>query len=324
MRRKNHLYENTYKIENIEKVFSEITKNTKNKAKVQRFRDYKCINITRIHDVLEKREYIPGPYNRFVIYEPKKRNIVSQGMIDKAVNHLVARHILMPAIIPCLIDQNVASREKKGTKAGIEYFQRYKRACDRKYNKNYYILKCDISKFFASVDHDILKRKLERKIKDKDALKIVFDIIDSEENGLGIGNMTSQILAIFYLNDLDHFIKEQLHIKYYVRYQDDFVLFHYSKEYLQFCLEEITKFLKKEKLVLNSKTRIYKNTNKFIFLGRDFSGKYARYREVNKKIRKRRFDYENGKISLNEYCSTRICYENLRKSKKKKSKNIQK
>lgn len=323
MRRKNHLYENTYKIENIEKVFSEITKNTKNKAKVQRLRDYKCINITRIHDVLEKREYVPGPYNRFVIYEPKKRNIVSQGMIDKAVNHLVARHILMPAIIPCLIDQNVASREKKGTKAGIEYFQRYKRACDRKYNKNYYILKCDISKFFASVDHDILKRKLERKIKDKEALKIVFDIIDSEENGLGIGNMTSQILAIFYLNDLDHFIKEQLHIKYYVRYQDDFVLFHYSKEYLQFCLEEITKFLEKEKLVLNSKTRIYKNTNKFIFLGRDCDGKYARYREVNKKIRKRKFDYESERINLNEYCSTRICYENLRKSKKK-SKNIQK
>lgn len=323
MRRKNHLYENTYKIENIEKVFSEITKNTKNKAKVQRLRDYKCINITRIHDVLEKREYVPGPYNRFVIYEPKKRNIVSQGMIDKAVNHLVARHILMPAIIPCLIDQNVASREGKGTKAGYEYFQKYKRACDIRYKKNYYILKCDISKFFASVDHDILKAKLERRIKDKDALKIVFDIIDSEENGLGIGNMTSQILAIFYLNDLDHFIKEKLHIKYYVRYQDDFVLFHYSKEYLQFCLEEITKFLEKEKLVLNSKTRIYKNTNKFIFLGRDCDGKYARYREVNKKIRKRKFDYESERINLNEYCSTRICYENLRKSKKK-SKNIQK
>ena len=78
----------------------------------------------------------------------------------------------------------------------------------------YYILKCDISKFFSSINHDILKKKLCKRIKDKEALKIVFDIIDSEENGLGIGNMTSQILAIFYLNDFDHFVKEKLKIKF--------------------------------------------------------------------------------------------------------------
>ena len=89
-----------------------------------------------------------------------------------------------------------------------------------KYGK-YYILKCDISKFFASIDRDRLKEKLKKKIKDKDALNIVFKIIDSDENGLSIGNMTSQILAIFYLNDMDHYIKETLKIKYYVRYQEN-------------------------------------------------------------------------------------------------------
>ena len=106
---------------------------------------------------------------------------------------------------------------------------------------------------------NIWKEKVKRRIKDKDALKIIFDIIDSNENGLYIGSMTSQVLAIFYLNDLDHFIKEKLKIKYYVRYQDDFLLFHHSKKYLNFCLDEIKKFLKKEKLVLNKKTRIYAN-----------------------------------------------------------------
>lgn len=310
------MYENTYKIENIEKVFNEITKNTKNKSKVQKFKDYKCINITRIHNILENRQYVPGPYNRFVIYEPKKRNIVSQGMLDKAVNHLVARHILMPALLPCLIEQNVASRMGKGTKAGYEYFQKYRKACNFKYNKNYYILKCDISKFFASINQDILKTKLKRRIKDRDALKIIFDIIDSEEEGLGIGNMTSQLLAIFYLNDLDHFIKEKLKIRYYVRYQDDFILFHYSKEHLQYCLKEIENFLKREKLTLNSKTRIYKNTNKFLFLGRDFNGKYGRYREINKKIKKRKFLYLQNQIALNEFCSTKICYTQLQKKNK--------
>lgn len=136
----------------------------------------------------------------------------------------------------------------------------FHRICTIKYGE-YYILKCDISKFFASIDQDILKSKLKRKIKDEDALDILFKIIDSEEQGLGIGNMTSQIFAIFYLNDMDHFIKEQLKIKYYVRYQDNFLLFHPSKDYLKYCFKEIEKFLEKEKLKLNKKSRIYKNTN---------------------------------------------------------------
>ena len=177
----------------------------------------------------------------------------------------------------------------------------------------YYILKCDISKFFASINHDILKKKLCKKIKDKEALKIVFDIIDSDSNGLSIGNMTSQVLAIFYLNDLDHFIKEDLKIKYYVRYQDDFLLFHQSKKYLKECFIKISKFLEKEDLKLNPKSRIYKSTNNFIFLGRNKFGKYAKYRNVNKKIKKRFKLYDSNKISLSSLSNSIICYQNLNK-----------
>ena len=110
--------------------------------------------------------------------------------------------------------------------------------------------------------------------------------------------MTSQILAIFYLNDLDHFIKENLKIKYYVRYQDDFLLFHQSKDYLKYSLEEIRKFLSKEKLTLNAKTRIYKNTNNFIFLGKNQKGKYAKYREVKRKLKKQNYLYQENHITL--------------------------
>ena len=120
--------------------------------------------------------------------------------------------------------------------------------------------------------------------------------------------MTSQILAIFYLNDLDHFIKENLKIKYYVRYQDDFLLFHQSKDYLKYSLEEIRKFLSKEKLTLNAKTRIYKNTNNFIFLGKNQKGKYAKYREVKRKLKKRNYLYQENKITLIQYISSKICY----------------
>ena len=267
MKRKSNLYVNTYKMENILSAYNEVCSNTKNKRKVANYKQYKCIYISRIYNTLKNKTYEVGPYNVFTIYEPKERRIVSQSIHDKIINHLVARYILYPAILPCLIPENVASRKNKGTKEGLRLFQSYTRKCKIKYN-SYYILKCDISKFFASIDQDILKQKLKRKIKDKDALDIVFKIIDSEKTGLGIGNMTSQVLAIFYLNDLDHYIKEDLKIKYYVRYQDDFLLFHESKDYLKQCFEKIKIFLAKEKLELNRKSRIYKNTNHFIFLGR--------------------------------------------------------
>ena len=119
--------------------------------------------------------------------------------------------------------------------------------------------------------------------------------------------MTSQALAIFYLNDMDHFIKEKLGIKYFVRYQDDFCLFHESKEYLKYCLKEIRKFLENEGLKLNNKTRIYNNKNKYIFLGHTIDNKKANYREKYKKIRRKKTSYEDEKISLYSYmCSMNI------------------
>lgn len=310
MKRFNDLYKNIYDIDNIKIAFNEICQNTRNKRKVEHFKEYKCIYISRIHNILKNKEYVVGPYNQFVIYEPKKRDIVSQSMQDKLVNHLVARNILYPVILPCLIDANVASRKNMGTSKGLSLALEFHRKCKVKY-KDYYILKCDISKFFASINHDILKEKLKRRVKDKDALKIVFDIIDSNTKGLFIGSMTSQILAVFYLNDMDHYIKEELKIKYYVRYQDDFLLFHPSKEYLKFCLEKIKEFLDKEDLVLNAKTRIFKNTNNFLFLGRNSKGHYARYRDIKRKLKKRYYLYVNDKISLNSLTASRICYKQL-------------
>lgn len=313
MKRKNNLYQEICKMENIISAFDEVCKNVKNKNKVQNYKQYKCIYISRIYNILNNKKYEVGKYNVFTIYDPKQRRIVSQNIQDKVINHLVARHILYPSIMPCLIEQNVASRKGMGTHKGLEYAKEYNRKCKVKY-KDYYILKCDISKFFASIDKEILKEKLKRKIKDKDAIDIVFKIIDSEENGLCIGTMTSQALAIFYLNDLDHYIKEVLKIKYYVRYQDDFLLFNESKEYLKYCFEKIKDFLEKEHLKLNGKSRVYKNTDNYIFLGRNNKGKYARYRNIKRKIKYRRNLYNCKKINLMQYINTIECYKNLVKS----------
>ena len=207
MKRICNLYQNIYKFENIVNAYNEVCRNTKNKRKVENLKEYKTIYISRIYNILKNKSYIVGPYNTFTIYEPKERIISSQNVQDKIINHLVSRYILYPAILPCLLDINVASRKNMGTSKGIDLSLKFHNKCKIKYN-HYYILKCDISKFFYSINHDNLKQKLTKRIKDADALKIVFDIIDSNSKGLFIGSMTSQILAIFYLNDLDHFIKE--------------------------------------------------------------------------------------------------------------------
>ena len=308
MKRKSNLNQNICELKNIESAFNEVCRNTKNKRRVENLKEYKIVYITRIYNILKNKTYNPGPYNVFTIYEPKKRKIISQNMQDKIINHLVARFILYPALLSCLLDVNVASRKNMGTSEGLRLEQSFINKCNIKY-KNYYILKCDISKFFASINHNILKEKLKRRIKDKDALKIVFDIIDSIPSGLGIGSMTSQILAIFYLNDMDHFIKEVLKIKYYVRYQDDFLLFHPSKEYLKECLIKIKKFLDKENLTLNNKTRIYSSLDNFIFLGKNKYGNFSKYRSVKRKIKYKKHLYHNKKISLRSLMSTINCYQ---------------
>ena len=254
MKRYSNLYQNICEVKNIEQAFKEVRKNTRNERRVYNMKQYKAYYISEVYQMLCNHNYTVGKYHKFIIYEPKERVIVSQDIPDKIVNHLVSRYILYPAILPCLIDTNVASRKGLGTSAGLRIANEYRRQCKVKYG-TYYILKCDVSKFFFSIDHDILKAKIEKRIKDKEALEIIYKIIDSNTTGLFIGSMTSQILAIFYLNDLDHFIKEKLKIKYYVRYQDDFLLFHQSKDYLRYCLQEIKKFLEIEKLEY-SKVRI--------------------------------------------------------------------
>ena len=183
---------------------------------------------------------------------------------------------------------------------------------DRILKNDYYILKCDISKFFASIDLEILKKKIYRRIKDKDALEIIESILDSYDGGgICIGSNSSQILAIYYLNDLDHYIKEELKIKYYVCFQDDFLLFHRDKIYLKECFKKIEIFLQKEGLTLNKKSRIYSDKDNFIFLGRSKYGKYHNYRKINKNIKLKKSQYINGNISISSYVSSMVCYNSL-------------
>ena len=149
MKRKGNLYNNMLKIENIISAYNEVCSHTRNKKKVRNYKEYKCIYITRIYNILKNKNYTVGKYNVFTIYEPKKRIIVSQGLQDKVINHLISRQILYPALLPCLIDENVASIKNKGTSYGIKLAKKYHNICKVKYVE-YYILKfANIMIFFC-------------------------------------------------------------------------------------------------------------------------------------------------------------------------------
>ena len=307
------LYDQICDINKIEKIYYNIKLKTKHKKKNLNFEMYYMSNVMYLYHVLKERKYKHNYYHIFLVKEPKYRIIMSESIFDKIVNHLISEEILLPLIEPKLLDINVATRREKGTKLGLNYVKKYINAMRKQYENNFYILKCDISKYFYNIDHDILLSKLEKFITDKEIINIIKDILktatdpatsqkirkiindelerlakctfdttykvntlknlpiyDKPKQGLPIGNMTSQIFAIFYLNDLDHYIKEQLHIKYYIRYMDDFILFHKSKKYLEYCYRKINEYVKKEKLSLNSKTKIFPMKEGLNFLGYRF------------------------------------------------------
>lgn len=343
MKRKNNLYHNICQIENIINIYnSQVRLNTKNKRKIEKFEDYLVENMVLIKTILEEKKYSPQNYNIFMIKEPKARIIMSQTIQDKIINHIVSKYCLLSVFEKKLIDSNVATRKNKGTKYGIELTKKYLSKIKIKHD-SIYILKCDIKKYFYTINHEILKSKISKKVKDKDAINIIFKIIDStnRENinislnsiklkekeriktlnitkkekerkleeldkiplykkgqGIPIGNMSSQVFALIYLNDLDHFIKEKLKICYYIRYMDDFILIHHDKEYLKECLKILEKKIKTEyKLMLNEKTQIVNIKNGLDFLGFRF---YIKNNKIIMKVRnhtKRRFKKKIKKMN---------------------------
>ena len=303
MKRINNLYSKLYDINNLLQVFVIVSKKTNNKRKVSLSKDNKVSIITKAYNDLINKSYMPGEYREFYIYEPKKRLIIETNMYDKYINHLVSEVILKESILNCLVDSNVASRKNKGTKYGLYLYYKYLSYYKRKYQE-FYILKIDIKGFFSNIDHDILINKLKRRIKDQDAIDILTKIINSYHQGLSIGLYSSQLLSIFYLNDLDYYIKEELNIKHYIRYQDDIVIFHHNKEYLKEVLNIIKEELKKIKLEVNNKTKIYKHNENINYLGRKKNGKKSRCYMVNRKLKRRYYQYRNDEIKLNSLISS--------------------
>lgn len=178
-------------------------------------------NIYNILNDIYNKKYKMGIYRKFIIYEPKKREIMSLPFRDRVVHQWYVEEFIKPIFLPQLITDTYACIENRGVHKAIEKLQYYMKI-KYKHNKDYYILKCDISKFFYNIDKEILYKIISKKVKDKDFLeftkKLIFD--GTGKVKIPIGNYTSQWFANIYLNELDHFVKEKLGIKFYIRYMD--------------------------------------------------------------------------------------------------------
>ena len=218
-------------------------------------------NLLALRWELAHKIYRHGGYREFVVNDSKKRLIKAAPFRDRVVHHALC-NIIEPILEPGFIYDSYACRKGKGTHAAIlrlEYFIKSLRSGTRIREKErgrgnapyalpvtcakVYYLKCDISKFFDNIDGGILSGLLEKKIKDASVLWLLHEIIESNPRGIPIGNLTSQLFANVYLNELDHFVTRELCERYYLRYMDDFLILGTDKKHLRKIKEVITIFL---------------------------------------------------------------------------------
>ncbi len=242
----------------------------RHKRDVIEFENNLFSNLVVLESQLKNNTYKVGEYNTFYIFEPKKREIQALSYRDRIVQHTICDNYLTPFYKNRLIVCNCACQVGKGTNFARQKLKQFFIDFYKKHQKNGYILKCDVKKYFSNINHDILKQQYCR-LKDERVKNLIYNIIDSyhsdTKKGLPIGNQVSQISGVVFLDKLDRLIKEKLRIKYYVRYMDDLILIHESKQYLFYCLEQMKKCLTQLDLQFNEKTNVFPIKNGVEFLG---------------------------------------------------------
>lgn len=258
------MFEKIYDFSNLHRAYTLASRGKKHRREVLKFEQNLEENLIDIQNRLIWGMYKPGPYKTFEVYEPKKRQIACLPFYDRVVQHAV-NNIIEPVFEKVFIFDSYACRKGKGTHAGALRAQRFIKDAGRQ-ETNVYILKCDIEKYFNTINRDILYDLLKRKLKCRRTLELLKIILDSSEDiclhcGIPLGNLTSQLFANIYLNHLDMLLKHEYRVKMYIRYMDDFIIVHNNKKYLNGLLSEIKEFLEIElRLNLNSKTKIFKTT----------------------------------------------------------------
>ena len=262
-------FEKALTYENLMKAHLKCQRGKTARANVIKFNLKKEEYISWLYDSIKSKSYEHSGYTTFYVTEPKLRQIQASSYKDRIVHRWCVDNFLDKTFTPCFIENSYACIKGKGMHKAALDVQKGMKECKKKYGE-YYILKMDVAKYFPSIDRQILMEIIKRKIKDKDVLWILEKIIyyKGMGKGLPIGNLTSQILANVYLNEVDQYIKHNLRIRYYYRYMDDSVILLKDKKDLKNVKENIEKFLdEKLKLKFNSKTNIFKSKQGVNFCG---------------------------------------------------------
>lgn len=312
------IFEEIISLENLFCAWREFKRGKTKKFEIQEFELNLEDNLFQLHTKLKDKTYTHSPYMAFYVNDPKLRHIHKASVRDRVLHHAVFR-VLNLIFDPHFIHDSYSCRIGKGTHRAVNRLERFIAKLSHNNSRLLYALKCDIRKFFDSIDHNVLVRLIDKKIEDEDAYWLIGKILGSFSKtpgiGLPLGNVTSQLFANIYLNELDQFIKHVLKIKYYLRYCDDFIILGDDEENLSRLACRVNNFLvEKLKLFLhNDKIIIRKHRQGIDFLGYVVLPYYrairtkTKKRIINKIIRRRaEFDsdlifQESFRHSLNSY-----------------------
>ncbi len=266
------IFEKIVSLENLFLAWKEFRKGKTSSPDIQEFDFYLEDNIFQLHEELKSHRYTHGAYIPFFVSDPKLRHIHKASVRDRLLHHAVFR-ILYPIFDRNFIYDSYSCRVGKGTHRAVDRLERFIAKLSRNNSRLVYALKCDIRKFFDSIDQSILTQLIYIKIKDEGTCWLLGKIIGSFSKmpgiGLPLGNVTSQLFANIYLNELDQFVKHNLKAKYYLRYCDDFIILGGDREKLSMFVRRISDFLmEKLKLSLHDdKIIIRKHIQGIDFLG---------------------------------------------------------
>ncbi len=308
MNRVHEIYSNIISLENLFQAWSEFKKGKRLRKDVQFFERYLEDNLFLLHEQLREKTYEHGDYTAFNIYDPKFRHIHKAEVRDRIIHH-AAVSVIEPFFDKTFIFDSYSCRKNKGTHKAVKRLFGFIRKVSENYREDCFYLKPDIKKFFESVDHNTLINLIAKKIQDRDLLLLIKNILKSfsREKGIPIGNLTSQLFANIYLDQLDWFMKQKLKIKYYIRYADDFVVLSTNQEHLKQLISRIAAFLKTNLTLFLHENKIVlrKYTQGIDFLGYIVLPHYILPRTKTKRRifvkLKRKVGSENFNQSLQSY-----------------------
>ena len=294
MKTHKNIYYKIYDIKNLIFAYKKARKGKTKKDYVIEFEKDLARNLKQLQFELMSLTYFPKSLKTFILRDPKTRKISKSAFRDRIIHHALC-NIIEPIFEKIFIYDSCANRIRKGTIFALKRFDLFKRKVTHNLKSEAFCFKADIKHYFQEVNHNILLKIIKRKIKDERIIWLIKQILRNgyKNNGMPLGNLTSQFFANVYLNKLDYFVKHELRVKYYVRYVDDFVILHPLKLQLEIWKKKISEFL-----IKRLKIELHPEKSRIISLSRgiDFVGFRNFY--YHRLLRKRNIRTIENKIGL--------------------------